>query len=198
MSKTPAEILKETGISFLESLINFGHYHEGMATGTLVSVETYLHTVYEPDCDYVDGEVIERNVGEYPHSSLQAALAAYIYKRRKKWGVVPLTEQRIRIRERKYLIPDVCAVKPQERGTKILSDPPLIWIEILSSEDRPIRIERKIRDVIDFGTPYVWVIDPETLESYVVTQSSRYELLDGIFRIEGTDIVVPLRELEED
>jgi len=29
-----------------------------------VSVEEYLHTVYEPDMDYVDGVLEDRNVGE--------------------------------------------------------------------------------------------------------------------------------------
>jgi len=42
-----------------------------MATGTLVSVEEYLNTSYSPDCDYVDGEVLERNLGEREHSELQ-------------------------------------------------------------------------------------------------------------------------------
>ena len=32
-----------------------------MATRTLVSVEEYLATSYRPDCDYVDGKVVERN-----------------------------------------------------------------------------------------------------------------------------------------
>ena len=42
-----------------------------MATGTLVTVEDYLNTSYSPDCDYVDGEVLERNSGEREHSELQ-------------------------------------------------------------------------------------------------------------------------------
>ena len=29
-------------------------------SGTLVSVEEYLATSYPPDCDYVDGQVLER------------------------------------------------------------------------------------------------------------------------------------------
>jgi hypothetical protein len=32
-----------------------------MEAGTLVSVEEYLSTVYEPDCEYLDGELLERN-----------------------------------------------------------------------------------------------------------------------------------------
>ena len=47
----------------------------GMATlpidEPLVTVGEYLRTVYEPDCDYVDGRVEERNVGEFDHGLLQ-------------------------------------------------------------------------------------------------------------------------------
>jgi hypothetical protein len=39
--------------------------------GALISVDEYLHTVYRPDCDYVDGEVLERNMAEQPHSITQ-------------------------------------------------------------------------------------------------------------------------------
>jgi hypothetical protein len=45
-----------------------------MATRTLVSVEEYLHSDYSPDREYVDGEVQERNLGEYDHASLQNIL----------------------------------------------------------------------------------------------------------------------------
>ena len=43
-----------------------------MATSTLISVAEYLSTSYRPDCDYVDGEVQERNLGEYDHANIQA------------------------------------------------------------------------------------------------------------------------------
>ncbi len=42
-----------------------------MQTGELMSVREYLSTSFRPDCDYVDGEVVERNVGEYDHARLQ-------------------------------------------------------------------------------------------------------------------------------
>ena len=42
-----------------------------MAAGTQISVEEYLHTAYRPDCDYVDGVVEERNLGERDHSWIQ-------------------------------------------------------------------------------------------------------------------------------
>ena len=40
-------------------------------TPALIPVEEYLRTVYRPDCDYIDGEVLERNLGEKPHARLQ-------------------------------------------------------------------------------------------------------------------------------
>ena len=42
-----------------------------MKTAALIPVEEYLRTTYDPDCDYVDGEVQERNLGELDHSDLQ-------------------------------------------------------------------------------------------------------------------------------
>jgi hypothetical protein len=47
-----------------------------MATRALIPVEVYLTTVYRPDCDYVDGEVLERNLGGRKHSQIQMALGA--------------------------------------------------------------------------------------------------------------------------
>ena len=42
-----------------------------MSTATPISVEEYLATSYRPDCDFVDGQLIERNLGTKDHSKLQ-------------------------------------------------------------------------------------------------------------------------------
>ena len=42
-----------------------------MQTGVQISVEDYLSTSYRPDCEYVDGVLLERNLGEFDHSRLQ-------------------------------------------------------------------------------------------------------------------------------
>ena len=49
-----------------------------MAAATLISLEEYLRTTYEPDCDFVDGVVEERNLGEWSHSTLQTVLIGYL------------------------------------------------------------------------------------------------------------------------
>jgi hypothetical protein len=49
-----------------------------MDAGALISVQEYLSTVYEPDRDYVDGELQERNMGERTHARLQAKITSYL------------------------------------------------------------------------------------------------------------------------
>jgi Uma2 family endonuclease len=166
-----------------------------MGVATLISEEQYLHTSYEPDCEFEDGLLIERNVGERPHSWLQTAIASFFFQRRKLWSIEAFTELRCRLRQGRYRIPDVCVVSQPDPAERVLTEPPLIWIEILSSEDRPIRVNRKVREVLDWGVPNVWVIDPETLEAEIHTPTGSSTINDGILRVEGTPIEVALAEL---
>src|SRR5258707_1437564 len=99
-----------------------------MASRTLISVEEYLATSYSPDCDYVDGEVLERNLGEWDHSSLQSAILLYLGTRQKAWGIRVVVEQRVQVSRTRFRIPDVCVVVG-EPGEQILTKPPFLWIE---------------------------------------------------------------------
>ena len=47
-----------------------------MPTATLVPLSEYLSRTYDPDCDYVDGSLQERNLGEISHSDAQTAASA--------------------------------------------------------------------------------------------------------------------------
>jgi Uma2 family endonuclease len=97
------------------------------------------------------------------------------------------------------LIPDLAIVAGESEETgDILTKIPLIWIEILSPEDRPIRVNRKVREVLEFGVPYVWVIDAETLESELHTAHGSSTLDDGVLRIPNAPIEAPLQTLDED
>ncbi len=41
-----------------------------MPATTAVLLSEYLETSYRPDCEYIDGELLERNVGEWDYSRL--------------------------------------------------------------------------------------------------------------------------------
>jgi hypothetical protein len=65
-----------------------------MAATTLIPVSEYLSTTYRPDCDYIEGELQERNLGERPHSFLQTILVALFHANRSAWKIVAGTEIR--------------------------------------------------------------------------------------------------------
>jgi len=48
-----------------------------VAKPLILSLDEYLQTSYRPDCDYLDAEVKERNLGEFKHSAVQTAFAAW-------------------------------------------------------------------------------------------------------------------------
>ena len=108
---------------------------------------------------------------------MQAALAAYIFHRRKAWGVNVYTGQRARVRPGKYKLPDVCIVRGPRPTTPIFEQPPLVAIEILSPEDRPLRVDQTIAEWLEFGVGFVWVVDPETLESVLTQDFASFELV---------------------
>lgn len=96
------------------------------------------------------------------------------------------------------MIPDICAIPAPRPTEQIFDQPPLIWIEILSPEDRPIRVNRKIRELREFGVPNIWIIDPQTMEAEVHTAEGSAPVSDGILRVPGTPIEVPLADLDND
>jgi len=132
-----------------------------MATQTTaVPVEEYLRTSYHPDREYVRGEVVERNVGEYFHSMLQWLIIALLDSRWHERGFRIFPEQRIRVSdEPRYRIPDISVKALPHDVTSILVCPDLV-IEILSPDDEAGDMLEKIADYQAAGIPHIWVIDP--------------------------------------
>jgi Uma2 family endonuclease len=166
-----------------------------MPARTLVPVEEYLHTSYDPDCDYVDGEVVERNVGEWDHGELQTAIASYFYALRKRLQIFTVVEQRVQVSRTRFRVPDICIIAGPKPTEQILTQPPMVAIEILSRDDRVGYMQKKIDDYMAFGVRYVWVIDPRTRRAWVYTQEGARESKDGILRTENPAIELPLPEI---
>lgn len=167
-----------------------------MATRALVSIDEYLATTYEPDCDYVDGVIEQRNLGENDHAHLQTVLAVYIGERAREWGVYVVVEQRIRVSPTRFRVPDVCIMVGGRPKEQIFTTPPLACIEILSPEDRLSRIRERVNDYFSFGVRYVWLLDPATRKAYRWTREGMYEVEE--LRTENPEIVVPVKALFEE
>ena len=161
----------------------------------LISVREYRSTSYEPDRDYIDGVLEERNKGETDHSYFQTAVASYFHERRKKWGVCALTEQRVQVSKTRFRVPDVCLVIGPKPDQPIISTSPFVCIEILSPEDRVSKVRERLKDYIRFGVPYVFLLDPETHKAYRWTTADMTEVFE--LRTENPDTLVPLEALFE-
>jgi Uma2 family endonuclease len=164
-----------------------------MAAGTQISIEEYLHTVYRPDCDYVDGVVEERNLGERDHSWIQGNLVTFFRSQFRKTGITALPEWRFQTKPTRFRIPEVVVTrgKPDEQ---ILTRPPLLCIEILSSEDRVSRTNLRIQEYLDFGVPVVWLVDPAERRVWVYRKNGMEEATESV-SLDGTDITVPFSEI---
>jgi Uma2 family endonuclease len=166
-----------------------------VSTIVTVPVSEYLDTVYHPDCEYIDGELRERNVGELDHSRQQILISNYLYSREKKWGIVVLVEQRVQVKSTRYRVPDIAVIAGPLPTTQILREPPFLCIEILSPGDRVDDMQDKIDDYLAFGVPYVWVVNPRKSRAFEYTADGVREAKDGILRTVNPEIVVPILEL---
>jgi Uma2 family endonuclease len=160
-----------------------------------VTVEEYLKTVYRPDCDYVDGRIEERNVGEYDHGLLQTMLGAILLQNRAAWGVRVVTDVRIQVKRMRFRCPDVLVQRADAPREQILTHPPLIAIEILSPEDSLSRFQKRIDDYLDFGVENIWILDPETRHAWTADRFGMHLTQTGELTVPGTPIRVVLGEL---
>ena len=132
-----------------------------MATTTRIPLSEYLETSYRPDCEYVDGEIRERNVGKWEHARVQLLLAVWFGTHEKQWGITGSTEQRIQVSPNRVRVPDLAFMLAGPQPD-VLTAPPLLIIEILSPDDSYSDTQERAQDYRAMGVETVWIIDPKT------------------------------------
>ncbi|HYZ87039.1 MAG TPA: Uma2 family endonuclease [Bryobacteraceae bacterium] len=168
-----------------------------MAAGTIVSLQEYLQTSYRPDCDYVDGVLVGRNVGEIQHSRWQGEIYATLRAQGKKLGLTPFVELRVRISDTRYRVPDVCMIEGSGPDRGPLTSPPFLCVEVLSPEDRFSTMHERIHDYLGLGVPFVWIVDPLKRQGWICTPDSMVEAPDGILRTTNPSITITIAELDD-
>ena len=165
-----------------------------MSASRQIPVEEYLHTVYRPDRDYVDGRVEERNLGERDHAWIQGNLVTFFQSRYRQTGIAALPEWRFQVRPTRFRIPDVVVTrgKPDQQ---ILTKPPLLCIEILSPEDTISRVNQRVQDYLTFGVPVVWVVDPAERRIWVYRPDGMQEAEGESIKLDGTSLEIPFSEI---
>ena len=160
----------------------------------LVSVEEYLNTTYRPDVDYVDGEIEERNLGEFDHGDLQSAINALLRAHQKEWDVRVVVETRTQVSPTRFRVPDVCIVSAALDRERIIRTPPLLCVEVLSPRDTFKAMRKRVQDFFDMGVKDVWIFNPETRTAHACTPSTMTEHRTGILRVPGTRIELSIEQ----
>ncbi|MGO9316392.1 MAG: Uma2 family endonuclease [Terracidiphilus sp.] len=163
-----------------------------MATISQIPLNEYLGISFRPDREYVDGEIRERNVGKWEHARVQWLLAAWFFAHEKQWGITGSTEQRVRVAENRVRVPDLVVLTAGAQP-EVLTDPPLLVIEILSPDDTYSDTQERAQDYRAMGVETVWIIDPKTRTGRMCSgtkwvESSRLE-------VKGTALYVNLPDI---
>ena len=164
-----------------------------MSSKVLMDVEEYLRTSFDgSDCDYLDGEVAERNWGELPHGDVQGNLYHLLRLLRPRLGIRVVPEIRIQIHSRRFRVADIAVWRDDNIGTGIPTAPPFLAVEILSPEDRMVRMAPKVQEYLSIGVEWVWVIDPEEKTALSYSQKDPRGALCEALRTENPSIEIPL------
>ena len=130
-----------------------------MATALRTSLEEYLRSHYEPECELIDGELFPKPMGTPEHGRMQKRLLRILERYEAKGIGEVLPELSVR-HEQDVRIPDVAFTTVVQAPGEIVSHPPLLCVEILSPSQRPSELFSKCEAYHAWGVPYCWVIDP--------------------------------------
>jgi Uma2 family endonuclease len=162
-----------------------------MATTALpITLDEYMNTSYSPDCEYIDGVVVERNVGRGKHAYTQLKLGIKLTEQTEPKKLIVVVEQRVRISTTRVRIPDVCVVEELE---EVVTKAPLLCVEVLSPDDRWNRVIASVSDYQAMGVPCVWVIDPYQAKAWTFeSENPPVEVKDGRLTAQSLQVEVQL------
>ena len=165
---------------------------------TALSVEDFLKLPEtKPASEYFNGEISQKPMPQGEHSTLQIELASAINKVTKPQKIAyAFPELRCTFQGR-LIVPDIAVFEwqripllPNGRITNKFEIPPDLIIEILSPEQSPNRVIRKITFSIQNGAKLGWLLDSDD-ESIMIFEPNKLPELK-----EKQDILPVLSVLE--
>jgi Uma2 family endonuclease len=166
-----------------------------MSVGTLIPVEEYQRTSFHPDRDFVEGEVVERNVGKRKQAWTQARIAAWFIHRQQLLRLDALTELRVQVKPNRVRIPDVVICEMPIPEEEVFTAPPYLCIEVMSPDDTIAAMQDRLDDYLQFGVPNVWVIDPWNHRGWRISTAGWATAMDATMRTADGRISLPLADV---
>jgi Uma2 family endonuclease len=166
-----------------------------MATAARVSLDDYLRSHYEPECELVNGELIAKPMGTLERMNMERRLERLLerFEERGQGRVVHELSMR---RGEDVRIPDLVFVSPEARFEEgILVDAAWLCVEILSPSQRQSELFAKCETYHSWGVPYCWVIDPVKKIAWDYHSGCPVRLLPDNGALQAGDITITLLEL---
>jgi Uma2 family endonuclease len=159
-----------------------------------MSEAEYLRTTFRPDCDFVDGRIEERNVGEWEHAWVQKALMRIFLANEAGWGVNLIQECRLQVAGHRFRVPDSMVLRADQKVQRIMFEAPLICIEVISPEDTWKRLTNVLGDYLAMGVKHVWAFDPAEKKAYRF-DADGFHPVTGQFHVDGTTLVLKVDDV---
>jgi len=148
-----------------------------MASKAPITAEECLRVSFEgPDADFIDGQIVERNVGENQHSEVRVQLVAIFLELRKKHPLHIRTELRMQVSATRFRVADVAVFLGPRPAESVPCTPPLVVAEIVSPDDRYTEITAKLNDYMMWGVRHVWLIAPWLRKPHAYGATGLHEL----------------------
>jgi len=158
----------------------------------VVAVEEYLNTSYDPDVEYVDGVLVERNVGDWWHAIVQLNVGSALKVRFRHLKVA--TELRSQTRTTRFRLPDVCAVLRAPEG-RYLAEAAYLVAEVLSKDDRMSELLEKLDEYRQKGVANIWLFDPRRKLMFVYRNGTLVEVVEDTICTEDGEVWLTRSEI---
>jgi Uma2 family endonuclease len=164
---------------------------------TVVSLDEYLNTSYEPDMEYVDGVLVGRNVGTFLHSLLQSIVIVYLGRFEETLPITVLPECRLLMSNTgRHRIPDITVLERPHGRARVVTDVPAAVIEIKSPGDTLDEVLNKCLEYSAFGIPNVIVLDPGYKRQYMFAENALRIEFDEQLILPRTNSILPFPATE--
>ena len=106
-----------------------------------------------------------------------------------------IPEIRVQVAPTRCRVPDITVLRQEDTGTLIVRNPPLLCIEIFSSDDRMDRMQERVADYARMGVPSLWIVDPWRRVAYLGGRDGQLTRETTVLTLPGTPVSVTLDEI---
>jgi Uma2 family endonuclease len=172
----------------------------------LLTAEEFYEWANAPEnrdkyCELECGEIVEMSRPGKKHDLVCGNVAWFLggYIRQRKKGYVCSNDAGVIVNRDPDTVrgPDVMlfedAARLEDVEEKYGEKPPLLAVEVLSPNDTPGKVTRRVGEQKRFGTPLIWILDPEARNVTVYQPGKEEKVLSENEELTGEDVLPDLR-----